>query len=663
MKAAGAPPAARKAIEGDWLELTAQIVSLEALTDAGVATTEDRKVWTRLRRDREKLELRVTAATEAPAEELPAVDATDRRRFCELHLTTPDGGPFDLKGREWQKTQLWDVLDGYKLWPVDRGHLCKACARRVGTFTPSVHDADESRSPDHAKAAGGCLGLHSHIVWLVCLQLKRQQGKTTAFAGYAVSSMFRQGRESYAYVAGSEDQSEHLVSKNFTKPMSPAIVDRLKIGRTGFSNLEAYSDFQLFPTSLAGATGGTRTVVGVDEARDVPDEVFAAFVPQVYARNGWRCPHGHSRSVGDLALLEDREGTAVDPDQERYSQTCNVCGARPEPFTGKVVAMSSAQELDGSTRDWFHNLCDKLEADPQPDAHVFRTTQNINPKVQAKIVSRTEALLGSVDGLKDSIDIEAGGVSKRKGDPFVTDAQVIAVEDKRLTNRDSGSRPAVAFLDTSETTELTSLVLFEDDHREDERPWHRIVEVRIDIWDPARMGGMIDESAVELHLYDIVPRFGLVSLCIDDRLRPWARALLLRLRKEAPFRGIVRGCNTGKQKWGRLERRLGWEKLDERIIGRTMRLIPNKRQREELKGARRLYDVDGGMDVREPRRRVRHLDVAEGVASCCLMIHELASKPKRTGLGEADRGAAAVVKQLRRGGRRRLAPDRDGNWY
>jgi hypothetical protein len=650
--------------EREYVSLAKSQAKLQALAGEEVASNEDLRELRRCVDRPSRIRKDIAGTIPEPTRE--PLDATDRRRFCELHLTTPKGTPYSLEGREWQETELWNVLDGYKAWPVDT--CCPTCRARAGEIVSSVYDLDETRTAEHAVQNDGCRGLHAHMVWLVCLHLKRQQGKTTAFAGYAISSMFRTERQSFSYFSGSEDQSERLVKDNFTSAMDPEITDRLRIRRTGFSNVEIASDFALYPCSLAGTTGGTRTIVGVDEARDVPGKIFTASLPQIYARNGWRCPSGkpHHAKVTGLSTLDNVPGAAVDPSQKAYGQKCDVCGERLEPWCGRAVVMSSAQELDGSDADWFHNLCDTLQASPQPDAHCFRTVANLNPDVSQKIVSRTEQLLGLVDGLSDSINIEAGGVSRRKGEPFLSGLQVMACEDDSLSSRDSGTRPAVAFLDTSETTELTSLVIFEDDAREGERAWHRIVEAHIKVFDPKRTGGVIDENEIEAHLYDVIPRFGCIAFRIDDRLRPWARAMRARLKREAPFKNIVKGCLVKGERWHKAERKLAWEKTDERFVGRTIRLIPHKGQRDELKGARRLDDPDGGFEVREKNRRVRHLDIAEGVASCCLMVHEIANKPRRTGLSEVEKqnlGAHTAQAMMRRMRSSRLSPRRSEEWY
>jgi hypothetical protein len=615
------------AFERSYTTLGISADRLRRLVEAGTATTTDQAELRRAedRMKRALAEIGAGVSTKSGSA-YPALNCEDREAFCAAHLTTADGEPFSLVGREWQRDQFWAPLDGYRLWAVDPDHLCAKCSSRAGRIVPSVYESDSTRTPEHAKT--GCSGLYSHIIWLVALQLKRQQGKTTAVAGFATSSLVKHARESIAYIAGSEDQSEEIFRNNFGKPIlaSDALKPpRSKLMRTRLSFPENESEFALFPTSLAGSTGGSRTLVIVDEARDVPSEVFGAFVPQVYARNGWRCPSGklgHTRSSGDLIILGDRIGVAVDPAQERYGSKCQVCGLRLEPWSGRVAAMSSAQELDGSDADWFDNMCGVLEQDPIPDAHVFRSVRLLNPKVQQQIVSRTEAVLGKVPGLGDAMAIEAGGVSRRKGERFVEDADITAVVDKRLENRDRGERPGVAFLDTSTSGELTSFVCVEDDSAEGEKTWDRIVMARLDVWVPKEQtGGIIDEKEIEEYLEDLVPRFKLLRLRVDDRHEKRWRTLVEKLRRK-PWGRIVIGCT----KLTREDRRLAWNETEARILGKRIRIFDDADLKAELKGARKYRDADNRVDVREPNRRRRHLDISESLAGCCYDVQELAAK-------------------------------------
>lgn len=647
-------PSTHDAIAREWVGLAVAQATFQALAIAGKATTEDLKELRRAEDRLARIRSKVSAPPAAPPE-LPLIDASDRVAFSERYLTVADGTPFSIRGREWQRDEFWLPLDGYRLWLVDAEHACADCRARHSRIVLSVYDADDSRRSGHAP---GCLGLYAHIILVIGIQLRRQQGKTTGVAGYAVSSLFRYANESIRYVAGSEKQGGDLFAKNFGDPVSNCeeLAPHVQVLTTGMYVPASQSEFEVRPTSLAGATGGSCTLVIVDEARDVSEKIFAAILRMLDARNGWRCPSGllgHARTSGDLALLAHVEGSAVDPAQEQYGKTCH-CGRRLEPYHGKGVAMSSAQELEtDESKNWFENFCAEIEAHPEPDFHVFRSTRNLNAKVSEKAVSRMGQVLGRVAGLRDAMSVEAGGVSRRKGEPFMDDATINAILDRNLSSQEGGTRPAVGFLDTSETKELTSLNILEDECLDDEPAWHRLVHTRLDIWVPSQqVGGVIDDRLIEAHLRLVLPLFGLLAFRIDDRLRPWAKTMLKRLKVNAPFRRILKGCDAGDDKWGPSHRMLAWEKYEERAAAQTIRCINHPTLRAELKTARRNHDSLGRVDVREESRRKRHLDIADGIAACCLMVHELIIKGKRTTMSDIMRAggrAASVVSAPRRG--------------
>jgi len=649
--ATGLTKAQRSATARQYVSLGATADLLRKLVENGSASAKDTLELRRTEDRMARVRAQLGAALDAREEpERKPLDASDRAAFCAKHLTVADGGPFSLAGREWVQREFWGPLDGYRLWLVDTEHACEECRERSGSIVPSVYEVDATRSTKHA--ASGCRGLNAHVIWLVALHLKRQQGKTTNVAGYAVSQLFRQVREAMKYVSGSEDQSETLFRANFRDPVatSDELGPRVRTLRNRLVVAETESEFALVPTSLAGATGGSSTLVIVDEARDVPSEVFGAIVPQVYARSGWRCPSGrigHAWTSGDLALLEGA-GAAVDPAQPRYGTKCPTCGLRLEPWIGKVVPMSSAQELDGSDADWFHNLCELLEEEPQPDCHVYRTAQVINPKVQRQIVSRSEEVLGRVAGLGDAMAIEAGGVSKRKGVPFLAASDITACIDSRLTNRASGERPAVGFLDPSDTGDVASLVIVEDDSApppEDgdaaaEQPWARIAVTRIDAFDPKRRNhpivaeGRVDDKLLEAYVEETIPLFKILRLRIDDRHAPWVRNMVARLTKK--YGRMIVGCTQLTTE----DRRLAYNETERRFLHRLVRIPDRADLRQELLGARKFFDIENRIDVREQgdrkKKGVRHLDIAEALAGCCYDVHDLASKRRggfRTGGG------------------------------
>jgi hypothetical protein len=291
--------------------------------------------------------------------------------------------------------------------------------------------------------------------------------------------------------------------------------------------------------------------------------------------------------------------------------------------------MTSAGELDGGAFDWFFELVEGNEAEPHPAAYVY-----VDPEAKAAFVAKSTVtavseFFGKAESLKTFVEIEVHGNPRRKGEDFLTDQEQKRVEDKNLTNRDRGDGPCVAFLDTSVTTELTSLVIVGDDSHEGEDEWNRIAMWRTDVWDPRKRGG-INEQEIEDHLDLFIPIFMPLLFGIDTRRMPWAIKLLNRCKKK-PWRRIVEDTNG----WRLAVRRMAWSKLENYIIGERARIFARgsgpvgKILCKELKAARRLEDLDGNIDIREQSRKKRHLDIAEGLASCCYLIHKLQAKPKR----------------------------------
>jgi hypothetical protein len=613
--ARGIKPDQAKEIERSYVNMAVSSDRLVRLVRAGTATTEDQRELRRLEDRMARVRAQLGAAPgDRQDEPTQPLDASDRVRFCEEHLTVADGSPFSLTGREWQRDQLWAPLDGYRLWLVDKERACLGCRGRSGAIVPSVYVADETRTA-HAEANDGCAGLYAHVIWLVALQLKRQQGKTTGVAGFSIPSLFRYPRESIAYIAGSEDQSENLFRANFAQPIkgNPELRKRTRLLRTRLLVPETESEFAVYATSLAGTTGGSRTLVIIDEARDVPADIFGAFVPQVYARNGWRCPSGrtgHAWSSGDLAIIEDREGAAVDPEQARYGKACGVCGAKLEPWIGRVAVMSSHQVLDGSDNDWFENLCQELEANREPDTHVYRSSQVVNPKVSKQVVSRTESVLGRVPGLADVMATEAGGISKRKDEPVITKPELDRVMDKSLKNLIECPARAVGFLDASTSVDKTSLVIVAEEDVVTE-PWARVFTPHVAFWEPAKMkGGVIDEAEVKKHVESVLTLYtGLSELWIDVRGQPWAMRLQKALSNK---RAKAWTKNTAH------ESDAGWDELERRIRTQTIRLIDDPAIRKEFSGV--VRKASNPNKVVDAQRHKSHKDITEALAICCYLI-------------------------------------------
>jgi hypothetical protein len=586
--------------------------------------------------------------------------AQRRIEFAEKHILTSALEPFDPHRDHWLINEFWRALDGYKLWPVDASTLCDDCRPLAGELTDSYWDHEETRSEAHAEAAGGCQGLQANVIWLVLLRLSRQEGKTTGAAAFTQSELADVGWDSsIALISGSEDQSEGIVERNFSVPIQSSnyISRRVDTGRTKLVGLRTRSTFVLYPTSMAGVTSGSHTLLIIDEARAVEGRIAMKLIPTINARNGWRCPYGgkgHTRTIGDME----------DPG---HKETCDTCGSRLEPWVGKVVCMSNAQEIDGSGRDWFHESVELAKSEPGPNIHVYEAIGSQSRSVSKTVVEGSAAFFGKLPSTADYIEIETSNVSRRKGDPFVTSAQIQQVTDRGLKNNEGGTRPAVGFLDTSISGDLTSLVICEGDYDGTDDPWRTLEVVRLDIWDPAKQkGGLIDEHEIYAHCNALLPNFGLLAFRVDTRMMPWAINMVRVMKREASYRGVVDGVT-----WRETERAMSWAKLEERILGLQLRIPDDRRLISELKTARKFQNPSGRLDVREPNRKRKHLDVAESLAACCFLAHELALKGGRlrpsdtVGRGSDPREVGRRILQTARSrsnGRTR-APRRGSEWY
>ena len=561
----------------------------------------------------------------------------DRIRFAQQYLTTPDGQPFSFEGREWQIGEVWRPLSGFKFWPVALEQLCEDCRAKVNTITDGFYDADATRRPKHLEDHA-CKGLTCEPIIMVVLCLKRQSGKTTGTAGYALSTIFKEANEDIGFISSSEDQSANLFANHYKTPIesNAKLRERADVVGSSIYVRNKRSSFEYLSTSHSRVTGGSRTKVVIDEARDVPARVAMALIPSIFARGGWQCPHGHVR-------------TETGVDAPAAPKKCSACAAKLEPWFGRILIMSSAAILDGDEDDWFAELVQHLRENPDPNVHLYEAEGVVNPKVSTKTVTMVSRVFGQLQSTRTYADVEAGNKFRRKGEDFVSELEYNAVIDPRLRNAEHGERPCVAFLDTSKTRELTSLVIAEDAPAPEEVDgalvWAFLRVCRIDIWEPSKQAArVIDERVIFDHLERYVPLFPLRALRVDTRLMPWATRLVARCKRESWGR-LVEGVT-----WRDAERDAAWTLFESRILEQTLALPNHPQLKREVLGARRVEKQDNRVQIREPNRRKNHLDVAEGVAMCCYMAHLEALRPRGMGLAEMRKksSAADILKRTRR---------------
>ena len=538
----------------------------------------------------------------------------------------------------WLYSEYWLPLHSFRLWPVNKDHICTSCRRLTGGLTQDYFSTEPTRTLSH-RDEHECAGLTSEPIQFLFLDLPRRTGKTVGTSGFVGALLFKGWRESVLFMAGSEKQVQKLFDEHYRAPIeaSAALSKLASVLGTSVTVPKTGGQLDIVPTSMSGATGGGKTLLVIDECRIVPPKVFAAIVPQVLDQNGWHCPtggRGHLRTHGNLD----------DPD---HPTEC-PCGDRLIPWVGKCLAMTSAGEIIEG-KNWFHETVESLQAKPHPRSWVYSERNKVVGKMVAKsTVNAVTEIFGDVPSLGTYINIETENMPRRPGEDWLKKAEIDAVMSSALTQSMASERPCVAFLDTSRTGHLTSFVVVADDSDQDtEEAWSRLVVERIDIWEPAKQAnGVIDDRAIEAHLDEWIPCFPLVALRVDTRVMPWAVQLVKRCRRGKPYRGIIGGVS-----WRDAERNASWNALERHILAKTIRLPANKRLRAELRGARRFENSDGVISVREHRGKTKHLDVAESLAACAYLAH-LQTLKRRTRLADVE-SAVSVTNALRRRGPKR----------
>lgn len=494
--------------------------------------------------------------------------------------------------------------------------------------------------PEHLEKEG-CAGLLLYPTQLLVLKLKRRAGKTFNFSVFATAMAAILPRQYETYLAVSEEQTQKLATENFlpSYTASPELAEVTRITGGKIEFLETGSVLEFTNSSHGSGTGFGRALLGFDECRDLPNDTFTQLIPGIFDQRGVECPNGHWRV----------------PYGAPFQRTCPVanCGARSQPWYGRVVAMSSAPRLKGGEHDWFAELVEQLQLQPDPGMHLYCADSAVNPAVAKQTTGTIERVFGRVESLKHAVDIEIHNVSRASGEDYLTASEVSRATGKSLANSMGSVLPCVGHLDCSLNNELTSLVILADVSDGDETPWNWVEMLRLDVWDPKgkEIGGhpvpdgQMDETLVRPHLEWIIQRFpGLRTLTVDTRGWSWPSRITREFRPHGVV-GLQRNETQRDTAYADLEERVrakaqqrdgGWP------VGRkAIRLIDSALLQREFRAARKFKNTKGRHVVKEAKRHVLHLDVVDSLAMACLAAFN-ESLRSRTTLTQIEAKSSAL---------------------
>ncbi|MFQ5507008.1 MAG: hypothetical protein ACE5F1_19735, partial [Planctomycetota bacterium] len=308
------------------------------------------------------------------------------------------------------------------------------------------------------------------------------------------------------------------------------------------------------------------------------------------------------------------------------------CGRLMFPVVPKIILPSTSGMDDGSDDDWFNDLCDQLEVDPVPWTHMYRDDAAPNPAASKMTYDAIVETFGRVPGLAQAIDVEMHNVRKSKGDYLDQEAKK-SIEDKSLDFVSGTLAPCFAFLDTSHTGDLTSLVIVGDHRERQGNVWQFVRLYYAQWWDPKKSPrGRIDEHMIQPVLDQTVPLFpNLEWLGMDLRSGKgvvWAMTVFQTCRYERPWGHIVEGVRPKYGPQATRDRQDAYDVFESRARSGTYRQPECPRIMKELNGLRKKQlDKDGSWVVTDISRKKMHAELVDGITECCRRIYLEMTRP------------------------------------
>jgi len=407
----------------------------------------------------------------------------------------------------------------------------------------------------------------------ILLSLPRQSGKSQCLAALAITELLLRPNAYVVMAAASETQAGAIYGRKIKKPLERMLQLRraespwrkhIRIAKRGIE-LSTGAALEVIATSEATSPGRSPTLLLLDEARDIPDEFFGAFVPSVIGAGG------------------------------------------------KVVIASTA----GPLRGFFYELV----RHPSPETWLHHASTNENPHADRRMMDFLERRLGAV--LPAAARRELRNEFTDDGTEFLPAPLIDAAVDDALGEMLAHESPAFVMYDLSRKHDLTSrtVVLWEPPRRPEARD--HLVVASIRVWDPKRSPtGEVDFADVRADLDMLPQRFPkLCAVLIDEGAE--AGALLPFARGRPPLALVTKGFIATPENNMKL-----WGALAARLHAGTLSIPAHERLIAELRGLRQEQFAFGGRWRVLDRSRKFHRDVSLTLAGACFAVEEvLASIP------------------------------------
>ncbi len=416
----------------------------------------------------------------------------------------------------------------------------------------------------------------------------RQSGKSQLVAAMAITELLLRPGAYVVLAAASEKQAAAIYTRKIKTPLERLFrvrggsARRRKQINTTKRGIELANGaaLEVIATNEGTSPGRSPTLLIIDEARDIPDDFYAAFAPSAIGAGG------------------------------------------------KVVIASTA----GAPRGFFYQLVQH----PLPETWLHHSAINDNPHADRRTLNFLERRLSIV--MPAAARRELGNEFTDDGSEFFSGPLIDAVVDETLGEVAESDAPAFVMYDLSRKRDLTSrTVVLLAPPRRPEAQDHLVVG-SIRVWDPRKSPtGEVDFAEVRADLDQLTRRFpNLVAVLIDEGAE--AGALLPFARAHPRLASVTKGFIPT------LENNMNlWNALAARVHARTVSIPGHARLIAELRGLRQEQFAFGSRwRVLDSARRW-HRDVSVTLAGACLAAEEVLASIPNLYAGSDDEGDSLLV--------------------